>query len=331
MQKQWILAILGGSIFGLGLAIGVSVDLMLAKGREPQVMKVQKEESEAKPSAYPLLDPLRAIQPQADFIVALKPLRLRLEELVAKWGEKGVTVAVQLEYLNTGSYLSINQNYRMLPASLTKVPVAMMVLRRIEEGSLNFEQTLEIAEEDLDSKWGEMYKLPVGTKLSLREVVEKSLIESDNTAHKMLYRLVGVSQAQDMSMELNLEDLFDKEGKITAREYAKLLRSLYTSSYLTAEHSQMMLELMSQDQKVKFLIRGLGEGVRYAHKFGESAAIYSYLDAGIVYVPNRPYVLVVMVHDEEGRTKLTRELAGKEIFEQVARLTYNYITTGELE
>lgn len=324
MQNKWLLISIMSVVFGIGLAIGVSVELITGvKKNQPIVVSPQTSVDKL---AYSLLDPMRAVQPQEDFIVVFRPLRLKLEELVEKWAKQGIVVAIQMEYLNTGSYLSINQNYRMLPASLTKVPVSMMVLRRIEQGTLNFDQILEIKEEDRDSKWGEMYKLPVGTKLSLREVVEKSLIESDNTAHKMLYRLVGVEEAQDMSQELNLEDLFDKEGKISAREYAKLLRSLYTSSYLTPEHSQLLLDLMTRDQVVKFLIRGLGSEVKYAHKFGESSAIYSYLDAGIVYVPNRPYVLVVMVHDEAGKVRMSRELAGEEIFEKVAKLTYDYIS-----
>lgn len=325
MQNKWLLISIMSVVFGIGLAIGVSVELITGvKKNQPIVVSPQTSVDKL---AYSLLDPMRAVQPQEDFIVVFRPLRLKLEELVEKWAKQGIVVAIQMEYLNTGSYLSINQNYRMLPASLTKVPVSMMVLRRIEQGTLSFDQILEIKEEDRDSKWGEMYKLPVGTKLSLREVVEKSLIESDNTAHKMLYRLVGVEEAQDMSQELNLEDLFDKEGKISAREYAKLLRSLYTSSYLTPEHSQLLLDLMTRDQVVKFLIRGLGSEVKYAHKFGESSAIYSYLDAGIVYVPNRPYVLVVMVHDEAGKVRMSRELAGEEIFEPVAKLTYDYISS----
>jgi beta-lactamase class A len=179
-------------------------------------------------------------------------------------------------------------------------------------------------EADRDSKWGEFYKAPAGTKLKLAEVLRKSLVESDNTAHKMLYRLVGVEDAQALSQELNLEDLFDESGKITAREYARLLRSLYTSSYLKAQNS-MILEQMTNDQVVKFLIRGLGEGIDYAHKFGESAAIRSYLDAGIVYVPNRPFIIVVMVQDIEGRVGLTREMAGDQIFEVVAHKTYDYV------
>lgn len=327
MQNKWIMVGLLSLMLGLGLAIGVSIELITGI-KKPRVTSGTVTTSQAQLSnTYPLLDPMRALLPRDDFIVVLKPLRLKLEELVADWAKRGVVVAIQMEYLNTGSNLSINQNYRMLPASLTKVPVAMMVMRRIEQGTLSFDQILELKDEDRDSKWGEMYKLPVGTKMSLREVIEKSLTLSDNTAHKMLYRLVGVEEAQDMSQELNLEDLFDKEGKISAREYAKLLRSLYSSSYLKAEYSQQLLDLMTHDQVVKFLIRGLGSDVKYAHKFGESSAIYSYLDAGIVYVPNRPYVLVVMVHDEAGQVKMSRELAGEQIFEKVAKLTYEYITS----
>ncbi len=308
MLNKLILIAVIASVFGLGLAIGVSFELLTGVKKPPEASDMLKQEKLAAYN-YPLLDPMRALQPQEDFIVVFRPLRLKLEEMVSKWAAKGVVVAIQMEYLNTGSYM----------------------LRRIEEGTLSFDQILEIKSQDRDDKWGEMYKLPVGTQFSLRQVLEKSLIESDNTAHKMLYRLVGVSEAQDMSMELNLEDLFDKEGKISAREYAKLLRSLYTSSYLSAEHSQMMLDLMTKDQVVKFLIRGLGKDTKYAHKFGESSAIYSYLDAGIVYVPNRPYVLVVMVHDEKGEVRLSREKAGDEIFEEVARLTHSYVAQGSVE
>lgn len=280
----------------------------------------QKEER-----SFPLLDPMRAILPQEDFVVVFRPLRLELEKLAQDWAEKGVVVSVQIEYLNTGTHLSINQNYRMLPASLTKVPVAMMVMHQVENGTLKLDQEIELTEADRDSKWGEFYKAPSGTKIKLEEVLRKSLVESDNTAHRMLYRLVGVEDAQALSQELNLEDLFDESGKITAREYARLLRSLYTSSYLTASNSQLILSQMTKDQVVKFLIRGLGEGTAYAHKFGESSAIRSYLDAGIVYAPNRPFIIVVMVQDIEGRVGLTREVAGDQIFEVIAKKTYDYV------
>lgn len=326
-MKKWYLAMTIGVIFGLGMAIGVSLHVIAGIG----VDQKQPAASVSIDPEYPFLDPMRAIQPREDFVVVFRPLRLKLEALAQKWSERGVIVAIQMEYLNSGSYVSINQNYRMLPASLTKVPVAMMIMRRIEEGTLSFDQIIEIKAEDRDSKWGEMYKLPVGTEFSLKKTIEKSLIESDNTAHKMLYRLVGVEDAQGLSEELNLEDLFDAKGMISAREYARLLRSLYTSSYLSPEHSQYVLELLTQDQVVKLSIRGLGEGVKFAHKFGESAALYSYLDAGIVYVPNRPYVLVVMVHDEKGEVRLSREQAGDEIFEEVARLTYKYVSQGTVE
>jgi len=319
--------------FFLGLTVVISFAGGVLIGRQAQQPKSGGIGQSVLPTApiisgqavsYQLLDPLRVGRPQEDFAVEFAPLRNKLQTLIDEWGKRGVVVAVQLEYLNTGSYLSINQNYRMLPASLTKVPVVMMVMRKIEQGQLSMEQELEITAPDRDSKWGTLYKQPVGTKLKLSEVIERSLVDSDNTAHKMLYRLVGIDEARDLSEVLNLEDLFDQEGKITAREYARLLRSLYSSSYLRPEDSQLILGYLTRDQQVKFLIRGFG-GVPYAHKFGESTVVRSYLDAGIVYVPNRPFVIVVMAHDEKGEVELNRETAGKEIFEPIAKDVYEYI------
>lgn len=302
---------------GLALMVGVMV---FGAG-------VAFERLGTKLSAYPLLSPARIGRDQSDFLVVFRPLRIQLEEIVKSWEEKGVMVGVQIEYLNTGTHLSINQNTRILPASLTKVPVAMMVMHRVEEGEIAEDLVLELRDEDRDSKWGELYKAPAGTKLGLMEVVEKSLVESDNTAHKMLYRLVEVDEAEDMSQELNLEDLFDDQGRITAREYARLLRSLYNSSYLQAGNSQQILEWMAGDQAVEFAKSGLPEGVKYAHKFGESSAVKTYLDAGIVYVPNRPYILVVVINGFEEGIELSREQVVKEIFEPISRLTYDYIVS----
>lgn len=302
-----------------GVAVGWGARSLVLK---PKIIPSKSEVSSSANSNYPLLDPMRALRPQADFVVEFDPLRAQLQQMVDTWAAKGVIVAVQLAYLNTGSYLSINQNYRMLPASLTKVPVAMMVMHRVEKGQLTMDQELEVTAEDRDSKWGDWYKEPVGTKHKLAEVIQKSLVESDNTAHHMLYRLVGLTEARDLSQELNLEELFDEQGRITAREYARLLLSLYSSSYLDPENSQLILNYLTRDQLVKFLIRGFGKDVLYAHKFGESASVRSYLDAGIVYIPNRPFVIVVMVHDEEGKVGLTREMAGTEIFEPIAKMTY---------
>ncbi len=323
--------VVGAVALGLGLAVGQGYERYGRQGEQQVGQAPETEERTVTQNPHPLLDPMRAIRPQSDFVVYFRPLRLELEAMAKAWEAKGVTVAIQMEYLNTGSHVSINQNYRMVPASLTKVPVAMMVMNRVEEGKLKLDQVVKIEEADRDSKWGELYQAPVGTELPLAEVIRLSLVESDNTAHRMLYRLVGVEDASELSAELNLEDLFDEQGRITAREYARLLRSLYTSSYLEPANSQQLLGYLTQDQVVKFLIRGLGEGTAYAHKFGESASIYSYLDAGIVYAPNRPYILVVMVQDTQGTVKLSREQAGEEIFEKVARLTYNYVTQGKLE
>jgi beta-lactamase class A len=123
---------------------------------------------------------------EEDIITTLQPIREKFRDIVAKEGPN--SISIYFEYLSTGANISINPDLRILPASLIKVPLAMAVMKKIELGDWNLDNELVLMKEDRDINWGEVYKRPIGSTITIRELIEEMLLNSDNTAYHILYR-----------------------------------------------------------------------------------------------------------------------------------------------
>lgn len=259
-----------------------------------------------------------------DLIVNLQQPRNFFNELVSKKSDK-FNIAIYAEYLNTGASIIINKDLNIWPASLTKLPLAMAVLKKVENGKWQLDDQLVLLEEDLDVKSGELYKdNSIGTQFTIDQLLTKLLVDSDNTAYRILSRNLTESEFESLITEVGLDKLFDKDGKISAREYSRLLRALYFSSYLSPADSEKLLDLLAASKFSKFLSAGLPKDVKFSHKYGENIEYGIYSDSGIVYLPNRPYIISVMVEAKDKNA----EADGKEaeaIMKEISQTLYSYL------
>jgi beta-lactamase class A len=283
---------------------------------------LQKLDVENFRAQYPLLDPMRFFAEPRDLLTTVQPIR---EELRAIFEKEGLeSTSLYFEYLNTGANISINQDVRILPASLIKVPLAMAVMKKIEKGDWKLYNQLILTKEDRDNEWGEVYKYPIGTPITIADLIEEMLLHSDNTAYRILYRNLSMDEVRGVFDALGLDDFFDQEWKITAKEYTRLIRSLYTANYLSPEHSQFLLDILSRTDYDDYLGQWIPDNVQFAHKIWENDSKTVILDAGLVYIGSRVY-LVSMATDYE-KEWLTREQA-LSLFGRVSELIYTYIST----
>lgn len=271
---------------------------------------------------YFLIDPMRSFAQKDDLLTTVQPIREKLHDLFEK--EELSYTSLYFEYLNTGANISINQDVRILPASLIKVPLAMAVMKKIEKGDWKLYNELILTKEDRDNEWWDVYKRPIGTPISIQDLIEEMLLNSDNTAYRILYRNLSMDEVRDVFVALGLDDFFDQEWKITAKEYTRLLRSLYTANYLNLDHSQFLLEVLSRTTYDEYLGQGVPEDAIFSHKIGENTQKTVILDAGLVYIGDRVY-LISMSMDYQ-KEWITREKA-LELFGYVSRTIYNYIST----
>lgn len=270
---------------------------------------------------YPLIDMSRSFITQEHFFSTIEPIRKEMKRIVADYEKQGNRIGVYFEFLNTGANVSINQDVRFWPASLSKMPTVLAVMKKIEKREWKFTNELVLFSEDKDEQFGELYKKPVGTRFTIEELLKQTLINSDNTSHRILIRNLSSENYTDIFEALGMEELFDKNYDITAKEYSRIPRALYNASYLNRENSQKILEWLSETPFDELLGSGVPDEVLFSHKIGEMFEAKVFLDSGIVYVPNRPYLITVMIELEDGNDVEKAQ----EIMRELSKTAYTYV------
>lgn len=269
-------------------------------------------------SEFPLIDPSRHFIAQEHFITDIQPLREKLYKIADD--RRLETSSIYFEYLPTGANISINPDVRVYPASLLKTPTAIAVMRKVEKGEWRLDNKLVLFESDIDPNYGNRYyKNSIGTTFTIEELLKAILIESDNTTHRILLRNMSTEDLAFMREGMGLGDILDENQRLSAKEYSRVFRTLYYASFLKRENSELFLEWLSRTAFTDFLQTGLPQGTTFSHKIGEDGVGNTYLDSGIVYLPNRPYILTVAI---SGRS----EKEAKDIMREISRTVYDYVS-----
>lgn len=280
---------------------------------------------------YPLVDFSRSFISQEHYIVNIQPLRESVREIAREFGEENVSVYI--EFLNTGANIAINPDVYVWPASLTKVPLAMAVVKKIEKKEWEFHNELVLMPGDANDRSGDgenpLSEYPVGTRFTLQKLLEELLVNSDNTAYYILLRNLHQDDLKEVVQSLGMEALFSQEGKISSKEYSRILRSLYTASFLSRENSEKILELLAESPFDNFLAREIPGDIVFPHKYGVEDQERAYSDSGIVYIPKRPYIISVMVQgDPSGFYRDEQEKAGL-FMSEISKEAYQYFLTAQ--
>ncbi len=285
------------------------------------VFKNHTENNHPPENPYPLLDPARSMVGQEHFFSTIEPLRKKMSEIVAQHEKEGSRIGVYFEFLNTGANISIHPEERFWPASLSKMPTALAVMKKVERGEWKLSNELVLFYEDRNDAFGTLYQKPAGTRLTIEELLKELIIHSDDTAHRILIRNLSADDFKEMLTALGMEEMYDKNYNISAKEYSRIFRALYSSSYLGREYSSLLLSWLSETHFDEFLDSGVPSDVVFAHKIGEHDLEVTYLDSGVVYVPNRPYLITVMV---DAKKSGGREEA-KKIMKELSEAAYAYV------
>lgn len=262
---------------------------------------------------YPLLSPERGFYAQKDLIVNIQPLR---DELTAIGQDQNISI--YFEFLNTGANVAVNKDVKIWPASLMKIPIAIAVMKKIEDGKWKTDGDFFLKDEDKNNEFGKLYEKKTGTRFSAEDLLDEMLINSDNTARNIFVRNMQWENVDDVLEHLGMEYDYKNDERITAKKYSIFWRSLFTSSYLTPENSQKLIDIMSHSATNEYLSQGMPSEVKFSHKIGVAYESNVYSDSGIVYIPSRPFILTVMIkgHTKEEAQRITKEISEK---------TYKYI------
>src|SRR5215213_1971780 len=102
---------------------------------------------------------------------AKSALQKRIEEIAASaQGKVGAAVTV----LETGEAIGLNENEHFPMQSVYKFPIAMAVLKQVEQGNLKLEQKIRIEKSDLVPKQLRSPirdRFPQGTEMTLNDIL----------------------------------------------------------------------------------------------------------------------------------------------------------------
>lgn len=294
-------------------AIAVAVCLFISLGLW---LFIKSSNSNVSYGHFKLLDPARAFLNPEDYLLNIQELRNYLFDLETQYPD---SISIYYEQINSGSNISVNKDLHLFPASLSKLAQAIIVAKKVEESVFSWDKKIKILSEDLASESGTLYqRVGEGSEISVEELLKELLVNSDNTAQNVFRRFLSVTDYLNFQDLTGLQDLYNENGFISAKEYTRLLRVLYTSSYLEPENSEKILEYMAESSFGDYLSQGLPAEVKFAHKYGENIQYNIFADSGIVYIPKRPYMLTVLIKGKDSSletrawaTKLMKEISEK--------------------
>lgn len=301
----------------LGLLItSLVVNGWLWFGRYPQ-----NDQSRAQLSQkYPLLSKRIFTENQNDILINFIPLRTALREYIASVDNP---VGVYFEYLPSGTSIGVNDGLEVILASLVKVPIVMGIYRQYERGVLKKTDTLIMSEKNIDKRFGDLWQRGAGTKMTVQETVEYALKYSDNTATSMLVDALPELAADNVFDSLDIaRDTVGEITYITPKSYSSIFRSLYLSSYLSEASSNEILDMLTRTAFSDKLPKPIPKAIPVSHKIGVfnsiNATEKAYSDCGIIYVPQRPYLLCVMAK--------TTDTQAQEYLSHVSKMVYGYVS-----
>ena len=268
---------------------------------------------------YPLLSSTLLGPNSNDILINFVSLRMQLNNEFNAL-PANTTQSFYFEYLPDGTNVRIGADNFLVAASLIKVPLVMNLYRAAELGKVNLNQMVTVTQSELDPGYGNLYQKGAGYQLTLREAAQLALEQSDDTATHVIYDHINGLLPDDQQSLSSLDidqDITNGNAVITARAYSSVLKSLYFASFLTNADSEAILGDLAKSTEYRRLTADLPKGIVVAHKNGVNNTTQTQSDCGIVYVPERPYFICVMVGLPEAQ--------GNTFIAQVSKTVYDYV------
>ena len=248
-------------------------------------------------------------------------------------------VGVGAVLVETGQTVYLDRKGQYPMQSVYKLPIAMAVLRMIDEGKVQIDQEVNITPDDF-VRQGFHSPIrnvnPQGTVMNVYGIMRYSISESDGTASDVLLDLAGGTDAVMNYLKsigitevivADSEKSISKDWETQYRNWAtpeasiELLRRIYERrANLSEQMTNLLMDFMTNsDTGGRRIKRGLPEGATIAHKTGtggtEKGITGATNDIGIITLPNGKHLLIAIYISDSSESGFARQ----QLFGDVAR------------
>lgn len=263
----------------------------------------------ASPTPQPTIKPSPAPEPVPQTIDELKG---NIEEYIARQeGRYG------LYFINlvTGDEFGINDKERFIAASTTKLPMNLLLYRKVAAGEINLKDTLVYLEEDFEPGTGIIQNSPHGTQFTVRETARLSIVYSDNCGINMIIRLLGIDNIRQYMLDIGGTIYYGADHRTCPYDLAVYARELYHFYQQEPEIAGILIEDLQNTMWNDRINKLLPKDVKVAHKIGNFDAVYN--DVGIVFA-EEPYALAIMSENIDYSD-------ASEVIAQLSKKIYDYV------
>src|SRR3990167_969624 len=276
--------------------------------------------SSSSSSEFPLVNKAITADIGKHFIINFRPLRVEMEKIQKKYSQK---TYIYFSYLNNGSWVGLSEREEFAAASTLKVPLAMSLMKAVEGGKLKLSDPYALGNLDLNDNFGDLYKVGKDSEFTVEELLKIMLEQSDNTALNALYSIflhIGIDDPLNDVYSYLGWDFLDAPpilnekpnySKINSKTLSNMFQALYNAKYISIENSNKILGYLANTPFSDKIRAGVPEDVVVSHKIGTSGGDQTFSDCGIIYAPNRNYILCLGSNggDEKVAAKFMAEVS----------------------
>jgi beta-lactamase class A len=239
-------------------------------------------------------------------------------------------IGVAAIHIESGRRVSVRGHERFPMGSVYKFPIALAVLRRVDDGKLSLERKVTIEPKDFAPGWSPLREDAKGqpVTLTIRELLRHMVSISDNTASDTLLRLVGGPRAVSVRMaelgygsiridrsEAQIAADLDKPNGLanyaidvrdtaSPEDMAALLFAFWRGrDGLSATSHELLVKLMSESTTgVRRIKAAVPRGSTVTHKTGTMPGTAN--DVAVVTSPDGKDHVVIAIFSKSGKAEL---------------------------
>ena len=214
------------------------------------------------------------------------------------------------EEIESGYLYGMHENREMVSAGCIKLPLAMVLLKEVENGKVQLESKIKIELQDKVHGVNGIIHEFSGKEYTLFDLFIGMLIQSDNTAANKIIDILGIEKINELFKGMGIKNTKLKrittdmkleqdilENTTSSFDLSKCFKLLYLKQYLNEENSNLLINILKKQQvtnKIPFYIpREIQSNI--ANKGGSLETVEN--DTALIMIPKGKFLFTVMANN----------------------------------
>lgn len=212
------------------------------------------------------------------------------------------------EDLSSGFTYGYNENVQMVSAGCMKLPIAVSLIKDVEDGNVTFLDKVNIDVDDKVYGTGIIHEFN-SRDYNIFELLVAMLIQSDNTAANKIIDIVGIDKINKDIKEMGLKNTVlnrktaDERSKVeienftSSKDLGVIWKHLYNGTFLNEKNSTMLIDILRRQQIKNKLALYIPDDLKYeiSSKTGDKKGVEN--DTALIQLSKGNFVFTVLSQD----------------------------------